>query len=40
MLSGACVGTNNIKDAKFFYDFVLPTIGMTCIISLDHELGY
>ena len=40
MLSGACVGSNNLPAAKAFYDSVLSTIGMSCHVSLEHELGY
>lgn len=40
MLSGACVGTNDLKSAKAFYDVVLDTIDMTCHVALEHELGY
>lgn len=40
MLSGACVGSNNLSSAKIFYDSVLSTIGMSCHVSLEHELGY
>ncbi len=40
MLSGACVGSNNLPEAKKFYDSVLSTIGMSRHVSLEHELGY
>lgn len=40
MLTGACIGTNDLKTAKVFYDTVLETIGMKCLFSLEHELGY
>lgn len=40
MLSGACVGSNNLPRAKKFYDSVLSCIGMSCHVSLEHELGY
>ena len=40
MLSGACVGTNNLEKAKNFYDSVLATIGMQCHVNLEFELGY
>jgi len=40
MLSGACIGSNNLSEAKKFYDNVLSTLGMACHVSLDHELGY
>lgn len=40
MLSGACVGSNNLVMAKRFYDAVLSTIGMVCHVCLEHEIGY
>lgn len=40
MLGGACVGSNNLKAAKKFYDNVLSKIGMASHVSLEHELGY
>lgn len=40
MLSGACVGSNDLTKAKQFYDGVLATIGYTCHVHLEHELGY
>ena len=40
MLCGACVGTNNLEEAKRFYDAVLVTLDMTCHVNLEHELGY
>ena len=40
MLSGVCIGSNDLEAAKRFYDQVLATIGMKCHICLDHELGY
>lgn len=40
MLTGACVGTNDIEKAGAFYDAVLGTIGMERLFSLEHEMGY
>jgi len=40
MLSGACIGTNDIKKAAVFYDAVLATIGMERLFTLEHEMGY
>ncbi len=40
MLSGVCVGTNNINDAAKFYDAVLATIGMACVLTDPNERGY
>ena len=40
MLSGVCLGTNNIKASGDFYDAVLATIGMTCVLSEPNERGY
>jgi catechol 2,3-dioxygenase-like lactoylglutathione lyase family enzyme len=40
MLSGVCIGTNDITSAAEFYDKVLGTIGMTCVFSEKHERGY
>ena len=40
MLSGVCIGTNNIDAAAEFYDAVLATIGMTCVLSETDERGY
>ena len=40
MISGVCVGTNNIEKAGKFYDAVLATIGMTREITTPHEIGY
>lgn len=40
MLSGVCIGTNNIKAAEEFYDAVLATIGMTRVLSEANERGY
>ena len=40
MLSGVCIGTNNIKAAGEFYDEVLSTIGMSCVLVEPNERGY
>ncbi|MEO9897138.1 MAG: VOC family protein [Paracoccaceae bacterium] len=40
MLSGVCIGTNDIKSAGSFYDAVLGSIGMTCVLSDPNERGY
>lgn len=40
MLSGACVGSNDLHEAKRFYDRVLSTISMSCHVCLEYELGY
>jgi len=40
VLSGVCVGTNNLLQAGEFYDTVMATIGMARIVSGEHELGY
>lgn len=40
MLSGVCIGTNDIAAAGAFYDAVLGTLGMTRAFSDTHELGF
>lgn len=40
MLSGVCIGTNDIETAGSFYDAVLATIDMQCAFSGSHEKGY
>ncbi len=40
MLSGVCIGTNDLAAAGEFYDGVLATIGMKRHVSADHEIGY
>ncbi len=40
MLSGACVGSNDLVIARAFYDAVLSVIDMKLHINLEHELGY
>lgn len=40
MLSGVCIGTNDIAAAQAFYDEVLATIGMQCVFSEAYVKGY
>lgn len=40
MLSGVCIGTNDLLAAGAFYDAVLATIGMRRVLSDPRELGY
>lgn len=40
MLSGVCIGTNDMAKAAGFYDAVFATIGMTPAFKGDHERGY
>lgn len=40
MLSGVCIGTNNLVAAGEFYDVVLATLGMSCLYSDPKERGY
>lgn len=40
MLSGVCIGTNDLSAAGEFYDAVLATIGMSCVLSEPRERGY
>ena len=40
MLSGVCIGTNNLAVASEFYDAVLATIGMRRTLSEPRECGY
>lgn len=40
MLSGVIIGTNDIEAAGEFYDRVLSTIGMKCVLSEPKERGY
>ena len=40
MLSGVCIGTNDMDSASDFYDKVLGTLGMTCVFTEPHERGY
>ncbi len=40
MLSGVCIGTNDLSSSGEFYDAVLATIGMKCVLSEPCERGY
>lgn len=40
MLSGVCIGTNDITVATQFYDSVLGTIGMQRVLTEPRECGY
>lgn len=40
MLSGVCIGTNDLPLAGAFYDALLATIGMKCVLSDPRERGY
>ena len=40
MLSGVCIGTNDLSSSGAFYDAVLATIGMACVLSEPRERGY
>jgi len=40
MLSGICVGTDDLLAASKFYDVVLATIGMRCVLAELHERAY
>ena len=40
MLSGVCVGCNDLGAAGSFYDKVLGTLGMQRVVTGEHELGY
>ncbi|AZV78565.1 VOC family protein [Parasedimentitalea marina] len=40
MLSGVCIGTNDISTATQFYDTVLATIGMHRVLTEPREVGY
>lgn len=40
MLSGVCIGTNDLVAAGEFYDEVLATIGMKCAMFDANERGY
>ncbi|MGI9351873.1 MAG: VOC family protein [Rhizobiaceae bacterium] len=40
MLSGVCVGTNDLDRAGNFYDKVLATIGMKRLVAVAKEIGY
>ncbi|MEM7215041.1 MAG: VOC family protein [Pseudomonadota bacterium] len=40
MLSGVCVGTNDLERAGEFYDALLASIDMRRLITVDNEIGY
>lgn len=40
MLSGVCIGSNDLPAAAAFYDAVLATIGMCCALDEPRERGY
>ncbi len=40
MLSGVCIGTNDLEKAGQFYDAVLATIGMSRAVETPEEVGY
>ena len=40
MLSGVCVGTNDLETAGRFYDAVFATIGLKRIVTVENEIGY
>ena len=40
MLSGVCVGTNDLENAGAFYDNILATIGMSRVVVTPEEIGY
>lgn len=40
MLSGVCIGTNDLDAAGQFYDALLTTIGMSRALTVPRELGY
>ncbi|MBO6511348.1 MAG: VOC family protein [Roseibium sp.] len=40
MLAGVCIGTNDMQAAGAFYDEVLATIGMKCVMFDQNERGY
>lgn len=40
MLSGVCVGTNDLERAGAFYDALLATIDMKRIVTVENEIGY
>ena len=40
MLSGVCLGTNDLAAAAAFYDAVLATVGMRCTLDEPRERGY
>ena len=40
MLSGVCIGTNDIAHSTAFYDAVLKTLGMMRVLTEEYERGY
>ena len=40
MLSGVCIGTNDLVAAGKFYDLLFATIGMKRAVTADHEIGF
>ena len=40
MISGVCVGTNDLPAAQEFYDSVLSTLGMDRLVTVENEIGY
>lgn len=40
MLSGVCIGTNDLTAATAFYDKVMATIGMKRELTKPDEIGY
>jgi catechol 2,3-dioxygenase-like lactoylglutathione lyase family enzyme len=40
MLLYVTLGTNDVARARKFYDATLKTIGMTCSVENDDEIGY
>ena len=40
MLSGVCIGTNDLEAADMFYDKVMETIGMNRTVTEANEIGY
>lgn len=40
MLSGVCIGANDLAKSATFYDAVLGTLRITCVLSEEFERGY
>ena len=40
MLSGVCLGTNDLDAAIAFYDAVISIVGLTRTVREDVEAGY
>jgi len=40
MLTGLCLGSNDLEKAGKFYDVVLKIIGMERLLTLSNEIGY